>query len=89
MTKESPKSISIGSGIGRLMALRFSRLGANLVLVDVNEKGNQETLDMIKNRGGQAHAYTCDLSLRNQVYDMGEKVTWETHFYHSRSKIEP
>ena len=38
-----------GSGIGRQTALLFSREGAAVVAVDVNEKAAQETVGMIKN----------------------------------------
>ncbi|GBP38695.1 hypothetical protein EVAR_22343_1 [Eumeta japonica] len=46
-----------GHGMGREMALRFARLGAVLVCVDINSKANQETVDMIKQDNGKAHRY--------------------------------
>ena len=33
-----------GSGIGRLIAIKLARLGATVVTLDVNEKGNDETV---------------------------------------------
>ena len=33
-----------GSGIGRLIAKKLARLGATVVTLDVNEKGNDETV---------------------------------------------
>ena len=33
-----------GSGIGRLIARKLARLGATVVTLDVNEKGNDETV---------------------------------------------
>jgi all-trans-retinol dehydrogenase (NAD+) len=33
-----------GSGIGRLMAQKFSKLGAKIISMDINEKGNNETI---------------------------------------------
>ena len=33
-----------GSGIGRLMAQKFSKLGAKIISMDVNAKGNEETV---------------------------------------------
>ena len=47
-----------GSGIGRQTALLFSREGAAVVAVDVNEKAAQETVGMIKN----AIAVKADIS---------------------------
>ncbi|CAJ0927780.1 unnamed protein product, partial [Mesorhabditis belari] len=40
-----------GSGLGRLLALEFGRLGAELVLWDVNETGNKETRKMLEQEG--------------------------------------
>ncbi|CAI2305871.1 unnamed protein product [Caenorhabditis sp. 36 PRJEB53466] len=40
-----------GSGLGRLMAYEFGRLGARIVLWDINETGNQETLKELESRG--------------------------------------
>jgi len=37
-----------GSGIGRAIAILYAREGANIVVSDVNEKGSQETIDLIK-----------------------------------------
>ena len=51
-----------GSGIGRLMCLRFARLGATVVTWDINKAGNQETADMVNNEGNKAFPYTVDMS---------------------------
>ena len=53
-----------GSGIGRLMCLRFARLGATIVTWDINKAGNEETVDMIKKEGNRAFSYTVDMSSR-------------------------
>jgi NAD(P)-dependent dehydrogenase (short-subunit alcohol dehydrogenase family) len=46
-----------GHGMGRETALRFGRLGGIIVCVDINAKGNQDTVDMIKEEKGKAHRY--------------------------------
>ena len=51
-----------GSGIGRLMCLRFARLGATVVTWDINKLGNEDTVEMIKNEGNRAFSYTVDMS---------------------------
>jgi len=37
-----------GSGLGRLMALRLAKLGAKITLLDLNENGLKETIDICK-----------------------------------------
>ncbi len=63
-----------GSGIGRATALIFAREGANVVAADINEKGVEETVEMVNakfgNSGGQALALTIDVTKRAAVEDM-------------------
>ncbi|XP_065117851.1 epidermal retinol dehydrogenase 2 [Paramisgurnus dabryanus] len=67
-----------GSGIGRLMALEFASLGARLVLWDINKEGNNETARMVKEAHGvRAHVYTCDCSVREEVYRVANQVKRE------------
>ena len=66
-----------GSGIGRLSAIKFGELGARLVLWDVNEKLNVETLEILKKNGVDAKAYTVDISDRKAIYDTAEQVKRE------------
>jgi NAD(P)-dependent dehydrogenase (short-subunit alcohol dehydrogenase family) len=42
------------NGIGRATALAFPREGANVVVADVSEQGNQDTARMIEELGGRA-----------------------------------
>jgi len=49
------------SGIGRATALAFAREGASVVVADVSEQGNQETVRMIEKQGGRALAVRCDV----------------------------
>uniref|UniRef100_A0A8C5UZD9 Short chain dehydrogenase/reductase family 16C member 5 n=1 Tax=Microcebus murinus TaxID=30608 RepID=A0A8C5UZD9_MICMU len=64
-----------GSGLGRLLALRFARLGSVLVLWDVNREGNEETSKMAQEAGAtRVHAYTCDCSQREEVYRVANQT---------------
>uniref|UniRef100_A0A5F9CRU2 Short chain dehydrogenase/reductase family 16C member 5 n=1 Tax=Oryctolagus cuniculus TaxID=9986 RepID=A0A5F9CRU2_RABIT len=64
-----------GSGLGRLLALQFARLGSVLVLWDVNKEGNEETCQMALNAGAtKVHAYTCDCSQREDVYRVADQT---------------
>jgi NAD(P)-dependent dehydrogenase (short-subunit alcohol dehydrogenase family)/pimeloyl-ACP methyl ester carboxylesterase len=51
-----------GSGIGRATALEFSRLGAELVVSDIDEAGVKQTAAAIAADGGIAHAYTLNVA---------------------------
>ncbi|XP_005362333.1 epidermal retinol dehydrogenase 2 isoform X1 [Microtus ochrogaster] len=67
-----------GSGLGRLLALQFARLGAVLVLWDVNKEANEESLQAARDAGAtRAHAYTCDCSQREEVYRVADQVKKE------------
>lgn len=63
-----------GSGIGRLVSKKLAKLGAKLVLVDVNAKGNDETANEIMIDGGTAFTFTCDLSKREEIYKTANEV---------------
>ncbi|XP_022109593.1 epidermal retinol dehydrogenase 2-like isoform X2 [Acanthaster planci] len=63
-----------GSGIGRLLAQGFGQLGATIVLWDVNQAGNEETADQIRENGGKAYEYTVDVSNSEKVYEAALKV---------------
>ncbi|KAM5157426.1 epidermal retinol dehydrogenase 2 [Mantella aurantiaca] len=67
-----------GSGLGRLLALEFARLGATLVLWDINEEGNKETSRLAKKNGGvRVHTYTCDCSKKEDIYRVADQVKKE------------
>jgi len=55
------------NGIGRATALAFAREGANVVVADVSEEGNQETSHMIEELGGRALPVRCDVSRPEDV----------------------
>ena len=51
-----------GSGIGRAASLAYSREGARVVVVDVNVEGGDETVQRIKESGGEAILVHADVS---------------------------
>ncbi|MFC4372569.1 SDR family oxidoreductase [Nocardia halotolerans] len=56
-----------GSGIGRETALAFARLGAELVLSDVDELAAKATAELVAAEGGVAHSYPLDVSDEDAV----------------------
>lgn len=56
-----------GSGIGKETGLLFAKEGAKVVVADVNEKAGAETVDTIKNAGGEAVFAKLDVSNREQT----------------------
>jgi len=56
-----------GSGIGKETGLLFAREGAKVVVGDVNEKAGAETIDAIKNAGGDALFVKLDVSNREET----------------------
>jgi NAD(P)-dependent dehydrogenase (short-subunit alcohol dehydrogenase family) len=55
------------NGIGRAAALAFAREGARVVVADVAEQGNQDTVRMIEEAGGRALAVRCDVTRAEEV----------------------
>jgi 2-hydroxycyclohexanecarboxyl-CoA dehydrogenase len=56
-----------GSGIGRATAIQLAKDGAAVAVWDLNDKGAQETVEMIKNAGGRAIACKLDASSATEI----------------------
>lgn len=62
------------SGIGKVTAQIFAREGAKVIVAtDVNIKGGEETVRLIKDAGGEATFVKCDVSKANEVEAMVNK----------------
>ena len=59
-----------GSGIGRESALLFAGEGAKVVVSDINSEAGNETVDLVKQAGGEATFIHCDVSKGPQVEAM-------------------
>ena len=66
-----------GHGIGKELALKYASLGATVVCLDVNEEGNNETVNEINQTALKAYGYKCDVSNREEVLKIAKKVTEE------------
>ncbi|XP_033126163.1 estradiol 17-beta-dehydrogenase 11-like, partial [Anneissia japonica] len=63
-----------GHGLGRSFAHRFAKLGAKLVLWDMNEEGNEETAKQVRDLGAEAHTFTVDVRKKDIVYQTANIV---------------
>ena len=59
-----------GSGIGRQSALLFSKEGAAILAVDVNEQAAADTVAEIQRNGAKAAAYRADVSKARECQQM-------------------
>lgn len=71
------------SGLGRLMAIKFAKLGATVVIWDLNLAGLEETTKMVeelrskKEKVGKCYHFLVDISDRFKVYAGAERVRQE------------
>lgn len=71
------------SGLGRLMAIRFAKLGAKVIIWDLNQAGLEETAKMIeelrskRENVGTCHYYQVDISNRFNVFAAADRIRQE------------
>jgi len=63
-----------GSGIGRATAVLLAREGCHLALVDLNEKGVNDTAETCRQYGVKVTVQKLDVASREAVYAWSEKV---------------
>jgi len=63
-----------GFGIGRASALKFASEGAKVVVSDFDDEKGNETVQLIKEAGGEAIYIHCDVSFEDQVINLIEKT---------------
>ncbi|CAD7079224.1 unnamed protein product [Hermetia illucens] len=63
-----------GSGIGRLLATRLSKMGTKVVIWDINQQGINETVDIVQSTGGYCKGYVVDISKKEDVYKAADQV---------------
>uniref|UniRef100_A0A1I8PKM0 Short-chain dehydrogenase/reductase family 16C member 6 n=1 Tax=Stomoxys calcitrans TaxID=35570 RepID=A0A1I8PKM0_STOCA len=66
-----------GSGLGRLLSMRLSKLGTKVVIWDINKPGIDETVKMVQESGGFCKGYVVDISRKEEVYKAAEVLRHE------------
>lgn len=62
-----------GSGIGRSTAILMAEHGAKIIVSDINEKGGNETVDLIKEKGGTATFIKANVANAADVKNLVEQ----------------
>ncbi|MYC95682.1 MAG: SDR family oxidoreductase [Caldilineaceae bacterium SB0661_bin_32] len=62
------------SGMGRITSMGFAEVGADVVLLDINDVGAQETAHEIEKLGRRALPVNCDISDPDRIRAMFEQV---------------
>jgi NAD(P)-dependent dehydrogenase (short-subunit alcohol dehydrogenase family) len=67
------------SGIGRGLALALAKEGCTMLLADINEAGLKQTLEMVRQSGGNGETFICDVSRLEDVMRMADHCfdAWE------------
>lgn len=63
-----------GSGLGRASALAFARGGAKVVVGDIDDKGGQQTVEMVRKAGGEAIFVKADVAKEAEVEALVKKA---------------
>ncbi|KAI1703385.1 short chain dehydrogenase domain-containing protein [Ditylenchus destructor] len=66
-----------GGGIGTPLALKLAARGAKLILWDANGVANEATAKQCRNLGAEAVAHQVDITDRNKVYELADKIKSE------------
>lgn len=62
------------SGLGRALALRFAKTGAQICIADINDEGSQETLQLVEQAGGSGWIYNLDVRSEDQWLALRDEV---------------
>ena len=76
------------SGLGKGMAQRLAKLGATLILWDIDEEHNNRLAEELnqKTNSNRVYAMKCDLSKRENIYECAQKVIYLERSFDKYSK---
>ncbi|HDZ04367.1 hypothetical protein LCGC14_0205810 [marine sediment metagenome] len=64
-----------GSGIGKAISTTFAAQGATVHILELNADNAESTVKVIKEQGGNAFAYNCNVVAQKQVINIIDKIT--------------
>jgi 2-keto-3-deoxy-L-fuconate dehydrogenase len=64
-----------GSGIGKAIALLFAKQGATVHIIELNQEAAKDVETEIRNSGGAAFSYTCDITNQQQVIEVINSIS--------------
>ena len=59
-----------GSGIGRATAELFADNGAQVAVADINERGADETAELLRGKGATVSSHVCDITQKSHTDDL-------------------
>lgn len=62
-----------GNGLGRQLAIKFSKHSTCLILLDIDKKALEETAEMVDS-SSRVFIYECDITNRKTVYAVAEMI---------------
>lgn len=74
LTNEIAIVTGAARGLGKGIADKLADLGAHVIVSDLNEEGAHETVEAIKNRGGSAEVFICNVADKDQAREMIEQT---------------
>jgi all-trans-retinol dehydrogenase (NAD+) len=63
-----------GGGLGRLLAMRLSRVGVKVILWDINQEALDESVKIVESLGGWCRGQVVDISRREEVYKAAAEI---------------
>lgn len=63
-----------GSGIGKAISMLFARQGAYVHIIELNADAGLQTVNEIREEGGSANVYGCDVSKQEIVLDVFKEI---------------
>lgn len=59
-----------GSGIGKAISLLFAQQGAQVFILDLDQKGGKSTVEEIEKAAGKSTFYYCDVSSQKEIKEI-------------------